>query len=79
MIYYIFFSRMLYFGECIRLNSRRPGYAYVRRRTGLIFKPIMAPIQRQAITWNKADVLPIRSMGTNVNDILIESQTISLK
>ena len=37
----------------------------------------MSPGQRQAIIWTNAGILLIRPLGTNFNEMLIESQTFS--
>ena len=39
----------------------------------------LSPGRRQAIIWTNAGILLIRPLGTNLNEILIEIQTFSLK
>ena len=37
------------------------------------------PVQRQAITWTDADLLPIRTLRTNFSEIRIEKNKANLR
>ena len=57
----------------------RVTHLYVSKLTSIAADNGLSPGRRQAIIWNNAGILFIGPLGTNFSEILIETQTFSLK